>query len=301
MEKLKSPITKTTEVKKIADFSVKRIIENYLEIGIDTTKYFKDLKTLSLYKCLKTGFRFYYPFETLADEDFYNELSKNIKSYYPKCRWEHEQALKHIKDNDKVLEVGSGFGYFLEKVKNKTDNYLGLEINKNAVEEGLRKGLNIKYFPKENFLQELNETYDVICCFQVLEHIKDVNSFFCSSIKSLKNKGKFIIGVPYNNPYLYRKDKYHTLNLPPHHAGLWDKSSLKNLENIYGIKYLTSYIEPIDDVNYYWDIQISPLKRLSTFLYKGVKYISRLFKKPLFYLIKKIMKGRNIIVIFQKK
>ena len=66
----------------------------------------------------------------------------------------------------------------------------------------------------------------------------------------LKKGGKMIIAVPNNNPYLFEWDDYHTLNLPPHHAGLWNKTVFKNIENTFSIKNIHSFtyymaVEPI--------------------------------------------------------
>jgi 2-polyprenyl-3-methyl-5-hydroxy-6-metoxy-1,4-benzoquinol methylase len=68
--------------------------------------------------------------------------------------------------------------------------------------------------------------YDAVCLFQVLEHMHDISGFFKHVRAFIKPQGKLIISVPNNNPYLYVNDKLHTLNLPPHHMGLWTGSSL---------------------------------------------------------------------------
>jgi SAM-dependent methyltransferase len=76
----------------------------------------------------------------------------------------------------------------------------------------------------------------VVCSFQVLEHIYDVKSFLEASLHVLKPKGKLIIGVPNNEPYFLGYDKYATLNLPPHHMGLWNKSVFEKVAPLFNLK-----------------------------------------------------------------
>ena len=72
-----------------------------------------------------------------------------------------------------------------------------------------------------------------------------MHDFIKDSLLALKPNGKLIIGVPNNNPFLFVNDKYHTLNLPPHHAGLWNKKSLKSLEQIFNIELVSLQYEPL--------------------------------------------------------
>jgi SAM-dependent methyltransferase len=77
--------------------------------------------------------------------------------------------------------------------------------------------------------------YDVVCSFQVLEHVYDVKNFIENAIKALKPGGRLIMSVPNNEPYFLRHSKYETLNLPPHHMGLWNKEVFQNLPKLFPI------------------------------------------------------------------
>lgn len=294
-----SPVTLTGEVNKIEDFDVKQIIKSYSNIGIDVSKYFKSLEVVSLYECVRTGYRFYYPFEVIGDDNFYEDLSKNRPNYYS-SRWEHKRALCFLKKSDSVLEIGSGFGAFAEFLKsNSINNLVGLELNPLAVKKCNELGFNVKQVLIQDEALNHFETYDAVCYFQVLEHITDVRSFIQSSLDSLKKGGRLIIGVPNNNPYLFINDKWHTLNLPPHHAGLWNKKSLKALENIFSISLENIEFEPLENTyDYFIKVQLEN----STFFKRSIikifnKFTPRLFKK----FCCSFVKGRNIFVVFVKK
>ena len=47
-----------------------------------------------------------------------------------------------------------------------------------------------------------------------------------------------MIGVPNNEPYFQGYDKYCTLNLPPHHMGLWNRKVFERTAPLFGLKIL---------------------------------------------------------------
>jgi 2-polyprenyl-3-methyl-5-hydroxy-6-metoxy-1,4-benzoquinol methylase len=293
-----NPLILNGKVRLSASFSTQDIKRKYLEINIDTTEIFAGIEEVDLYECVKTAYRFYYPFNIMGDAEFYKRLSLSRKNYYLD-RWEHNRALGFIKTTDKVLEIGSGFGVFLEKLQSKGIGYKGLEINPHAIIECQRKGLNvINSFVEEEAKQNRGK-YDVVCCFQVLEHITDVRSFIESSVSLLKKDGKLIIGVPNNNPYLHVFDKYHTLNLPPHHAGLWNKKSLMTLADVFQMKNKTIIFEPLSiTYDYFLSFQMKhhPNKIYRKLLVRINNFIPKLLRK---FLLKTIS-GRNILAVYSK-
>ncbi len=299
MNNIKSPLSLDGEnAQLIETFSSETIISKYSALNIEVERFFKEPQVY-LYKCQKTGYRFYYPYNTVGDAKFYEDLSKNKSNYYSK-RWEHERALSYIGKKESVLEIGSGFGAFLNMLKASSVQSVGLELNPHAVEVCKKNNLLVKNILIENEAQTNNETYDVVCSFQVLEHITHVHSFIKASIDTLKKNGKLIIGVPNNNPYLFVSDKYHTLNLPPHHAGLWDKKSLKALESVFSIKLEKLEFEPLNvNYSYFINFQINndANSKFLKFVLKGFNKVSpRLLK----YILCKFIKGRNVLAVFKK-
>ena len=80
------------------------------------------------------------------------------------------------------------------------------------------------------------EFFDTVCAFQVLEHVYDVKGFLNAALRLLKKGGKLMIGVPNNEPFIRRYEKYNAFNLPPHHVGLWNKAAFERLCPFFGIK-----------------------------------------------------------------
>ncbi|MFK7946485.1 MAG: class I SAM-dependent methyltransferase [Saprospiraceae bacterium] len=294
---VKSPLTKGT-VTLIKKIPVSFIIEGYLKtFGLDTSKYFDSTDYLSLYRCDDTGYEFYHPFEIAGDENFYDFFQEKYDWYYQKDKWEYEQALKIVNfKGAKVLEIGCGNGYFLKKALNKSAKIAeGLEFNSHAVRYCQSEGLNVSNknlseMPKGNF-------YDIICSFQVLEHIAEVNTFFKKTSSILKKNGKLIIAVPNNASVLFRNqndlnfiNQLHTenclLNMPPHHLGRWHYQVFKNIEVFFSLKLINVAYEPI------WNDRLHYLSLLNK--------EDNIIQKINFKLFRPFIKGHSILVILKK-
>ncbi|MBB4035072.1 2-polyprenyl-3-methyl-5-hydroxy-6-metoxy-1,4-benzoquinol methylase [Dysgonomonas hofstadii] len=289
-----SPVTGRKNAKVVKKLNHQIIIDLYKkDLGIDTKKYFLN-KDVIIYKCKDSLYRFYYPATLAGDDLFYEELQMRPKSYYS-WRWEHQKALDEINKDDFVLDVGCGSGYFLEKLLNKTTNIKGLEYNDLAIKQCKEKNIPVVKSDIQHFSKENIETFDVVCAFQVLEHVYDIQSFIDSCVQVLKPNGKLIIGVPNNNPYLFKHDLYHTLNLPPHHIGLWNKKSLKRLPRFFSLKNDNLYIEPNNHYDHWFNVQIN--------YFFGKSVIGKIVRRATYKIVKKFsssIDGRNILAIYRK-
>ena len=105
-----SPLTGKAETKLIEIFTSQDIIALYLsQVNLPCDHLFKNVSSVALYECLATGYKFFYPFTIEGSDSFYQDLVK-FKSRYYHERWEHREGLRHIKQNEAWLEVGSGGG-----------------------------------------------------------------------------------------------------------------------------------------------------------------------------------------------
>lgn len=299
IDEVLSPLTKTKNISLVDEFDVELIRQKYKnEININVDRLFFGLKKVFLFQCEETQYRFYYPFSIIGDALFYKELSEKRSNYYSQ-RWEHKKTLDYLKTNDFILEVGSGFGAFMSYLKNnKIENVQGIELNPLAIKKCQDLGYHVEDILIEDAALKYIEKFDVVCYFQVLEHITNVGDFIKASLETLKKGGRLIIGVPNNNPYLFVNDKWHTLNLPPHHAGLWNKESLKALEKIYSISLEKIEFEPLEtSYNYFIQVQLEN----STFVKKTFfKIMNRVMPKLLKRVCCRLLKGRNVLAVFIK-
>jgi 2-polyprenyl-3-methyl-5-hydroxy-6-metoxy-1,4-benzoquinol methylase len=299
MQLVKSPITDSLNVVKIESIESKLIIDLYLsDYKLDVSRYFKNLNSVDIYKCLDTGFRFYSPSSTSGDELFYSDFQEVLGNYYKPIRWEYKYALNIIKPTDKVLEIGTGSGIFFEMLSKKAKNPTGLELSNRAIEEANKKGFNIKNQLIEDHSLEFENQYDIVCFFQVLEHITDVKSFLDAAVKCLKPGGKLIFAVPNNNPYIYRYLKLYTSNLPPHHAGLWDENSIKSLKDHFEINLVKVVVEPLFGIHY--QLKLWAVEKKMFIVEKALANMPILFIKILGK-FGYLFKGVNVLGLFEKK
>lgn len=298
---VKSPLTGKSSTVFENNILCSNIIENYKKtFNIDVTRFFQGLESIQIYKCLETGYRFYYPFNIDGDGKFYEHLQQ-FDWYYMPWKWEHEQAYNLIKPNNQVLEVGCAKGCFIEKLSKSGIDCIGLELNEDAVEEGKRKGMKILNETIQEHAKYNPEKYDVICSFQVMEHIASIKEVIQASIDSLKKGGKLIISVPNNDSFLgYDTDNY--LNTPPHHMGLWNDQSLKGLTHIFNIKLKEIYLEPLQSYHktYFSNVMIRHyLEKFKSFSPFSNRIVPKVIPKMAIFFPNKI-KAFTIQAVYEK-
>jgi len=114
-----------------------------------------------------------------------------------KARWQtHGEAILQFKDGGKLLDLGCGSGAFLESMKGPKWELFGIEMSAEAAERArARSGGQIfagdileGNFPPESF--------DVITCFDVLEHVYEPRAVLEAVRKWLKPGGIFYLLVP---------------------------------------------------------------------------------------------------------
>jgi SAM-dependent methyltransferase len=87
-----------------------------------------------------------------------------------------------LKNGDKVLDIGCGSGSFLDFAKVRGCETYGVEYSYSSLENIVRNG-HIGF----SSLSEVNQVFDVITAFDVIEHLYDVPNFLeiCTSKLSL--------------------------------------------------------------------------------------------------------------------
>lgn len=304
---VKSPITNSPNVVLEQTIDCQFLIDTYRSrLNIDVKKYFDGLEYVQIYRCQETGYRFYYPFDLEGDSDFYKAL-QIFPWYYVDWKWEFDVASKIIKAGEALLEIGCGRGAFIEKMQQKGVVCTGLEFNEDAVEVGRSQGLNIFVQSIQDHAKTNLEKYDVVCYFQVLEHIAAVKEFIQASIDVLKPGGTLIICVPNNDSFIIY-DKNLVTNMPPHHMGLWNKKSLINLESVFDIKLKKVYFEPLsfENCDWYYGIQMTRLLKFTNKLRvfgKVSRKLSTVFEKPLLEFVKIIkhnIHDHSMLAVYKK-
>mgnify|MGYP002777985705 CR=1 FL=1 len=293
-----SPVTHRHAATKLFDLDVQRIQDAYNKMGLDVSKYIG--QEVSLWQCPATGYRFYYPFNIFGDAAFYENLQRQHAGYYPADKFEHQEALKQVKAGEHLLEVGCGPGHFLQFCGQKGVKAVGLEFNDEAIAACKQKGLEVHKFFIADFAALHPASFDVVCCFQVLEHIDTVKPFLNDCLAALKPGGRLMIAVPNSNPFLYKTDVYHAMNLPPHHAGLWNKLSFEKLPQYFPFTLELLLIDTMKEPKTWFLSQKNWYLEHKPWLGKALSLIPRPLYKMAVRIASPWIDGRNIFVVYRK-
>ena len=226
------PLSGSSNVTLIEQINASDLIKMYNQaLQADISKEFGDVKQIGYYHCIDSDLRFFYPMVT-GSEKFYEHLQKN-PWYYMDDKAEYSYAKNFIKESDLVMEIGCGRGAFSQKISTK--KYVGLEFSRKAKEIAFSNGIIIENESIQSHSVAHPAKYDVVCSFQVLEHISEIRSFIESSIKALKPGGLLIYSLPSADSFLSLITN-NFYNMPPHHVSFWSDKSLKHIAEIFGMK-----------------------------------------------------------------
>jgi SAM-dependent methyltransferase len=217
-----------------------------------------------------TGLYFFDPLRE-GDNLFYTNFYSWVKNTglfdTETMRGEFFLAAARIAPDAHVLDVGSGRGAFRRCVP--TAVYTGLDPNfaESAIVPGVRN---------ETLAQHLAENegrYDAVCCFHVIEHVRDPRAFFSEIVRAVKPGGLVCISVPHVPSATTRIPNFLN-NAPPHHLTWWTKNALIELANGAGAE-----VESVENVPWgkaesiiYWMARFSPIKCTDVFYRGRVKW-----------------------------
>lgn len=234
-------------------------------LGVSIVEEFSDCKELSFYLCDVCDLRFFHPALT-GSEKFYERLQR-FEWYYMEDKEEYEFAKQYISESDLVLEVGCGSGAFAKKIKAR--EYTGLEFSAKAKEMGERTGLCIVNETVQDHATKKSQGYDVVCSFQVLEHVSDIKGFLKSSVECLRAGGLLFVSVPSADSFLSIVENG-ILNMPPHHVSWWSDKALAKIADIFGLEIVKIEHEKLADIHLRWYTKEVVRKALKDMV--GVRY-----------------------------
>ena len=251
-----SPLTGTGEVVACMSIPVAQIVECWMKMfNIDVTAGFGGEQEVTLYECTRTKLRFFLPETVAGSPGLYEQLGK-FDWYYMAHKWEHDAAILDMQGCRKVLEVGCGRGDFVKRVRDECRlDARGFDTNASAVRDGSSRGLPIFTGDVSDVTEKEVGSYDVVCAFQVLEHLVSPKEFLLSLLRVIRPSGKLIISVPDREsfPRYCRND---ILNMPPHHMTQWSRETFRRLQDIFPLRVLRMRTEPLAPYHVDWYTQI---------------------------------------------
>lgn len=243
---IKSPLTRSDNVRLIRHIECRQLRALWRKVFVDDVdKVLSEFKEVGLYECLETGLQFFAPPEAAGDGSFYARLAK-FDWYYPATRWDLDEGLKLARHARNLLEIGCGDGAFLKRWRQAAcaDAFCrGVELNEEAASHAVSFGLQVTTQPLDQLAIETPDHYDVVCAFQVLEHLSDPSTFLKSAAELLQQGGSLILAVPNRECSLGLEQN--PLDSPPHHMSRWSAETFKNIERFFPLRLENVYVQPL--------------------------------------------------------
>lgn len=206
-----------------------------------------------------TGLAFFHP-PVDGDPTFYQSFYKRISAHEKLAgpqtvRREFQKAATHVPDGGRVLDVGCGEGGFRHYVPRAT--YTGLDPNF-AAEDATGTILDETV---DAHGRRVGPIYDVVCAFQVLEHVSDPLRFAKAMAACVKPGGLVLIGTPFWPSPITTVPNL-VLNAPPHHLTWWTQNALEVLAREIGCR--AEAVHPVGmdrhDSLIHWMVKMSPVR-----------------------------------------
>lgn len=154
--------------------------------------------------------------------------------------------LNLIRSNSKkiktVLDFGCGTGDFVKYLNSKKINAIGIEPSEIAFQKAKRNGIRVY-----KDISEVENKYDAITLFHVLEHVKDYNQTLQDLVSRLNSNGLLLVAVPNYRSYdaNYYKEKWAAWDVPRH---LWhfNRENIKDLAERHNLELIQIKPMPFD-------------------------------------------------------
>lgn len=158
-----------------------------------------------LYNCLKCGFvftenapsevnagQYYKSEEYISHSDTNKGIVAKLYHFVRKIMLGRKYRLINSLTDDKcILDVGCGTGYFLDYMKQKEYQTLGVEVDEDAREYGKNK-FQLEILPPKE-LSSIKEKFGVITLWHVLEHLYSPNEYLNTLKSLLKDENAYLV------------------------------------------------------------------------------------------------------------
>ena len=195
------------------------------------------------FHCSACDMRWYGP-GSLGDGDFYGTLGHMFDWYYAPDSWDKQAALAHItaRKAATVVDVGCGDGAFLACLRARNITAIGLDINRQAVEAGRARGLDV-FLPDDSPVRSC----DVLCLFQTIEHLDRPIQALQDQIARYAPRELLVSAPTFRSLLGYSSDP---LAWPPHHRSAWSRRGFESLARKLGLRLRAVWYEGLTIESY---------------------------------------------------
>ena len=137
----------------------------------------------------------------------------------------------------RLLEIGSGYGYFLDEAKTYYAHISGIELSQSAGSSAQRISGGSVHIGTLGSMPGHWIDFDIIVLFNVIEHIYNPVEFLLSAKPKLRRGGAIVLGTPDAGSFWFKilRKKWPSFKIPEHIA-LYSKETLSLLLQKTGFK-----------------------------------------------------------------
>ncbi|MDO8652464.1 MAG: class I SAM-dependent methyltransferase [Undibacterium sp.] len=277
--------------------------------GVNVSNLFKS-NYISKYDCRHCGLGFYSP-ACPGDDAFYGKLAEWDWYYKHPGKSEYKFTSDLISPGSNIIDVGCGIGEFSTHLPPDVI-FLGVELSSKSVDIAISLKRNVHQIDITKAPAHFKNHFDVVTCFQVLEHVVEIHSFFSALVSLCKPGGVVVIAVPNNDGFVGAAVN-NIFNMPPHHILLWNKQSLFYLAECHNLVVSDYVEEALSQVHRYWGfsvlvnrfftriMRISPKVVDISFRGKILSKLSAILARPLSrFFPQLLLSGHSSILVLRK-
>lgn len=214
------------------------------DLRLDIRQYVNGISEIQMLRCASCRLEFFAPPSLVGSPELYEQLEK-LDLYYLPRKWEHDVALRELDGCHRGLEIGCGFGDFVERALLVCPAFEGCEQNLSAIRVAQSRGLPVNHLSLEELSASRARQYDAVCSFQVLEHVANPARFLQDCATLLRPGGKLMLGLPNGDSFL--KYQFNVLDMPPHHMTRWTSDVLRNVPKLFPFALDRIEFEPLPE------------------------------------------------------
>jgi 2-polyprenyl-3-methyl-5-hydroxy-6-metoxy-1,4-benzoquinol methylase len=259
-------------------------------------------------ECLSCGHIQQTPLPTVEEDNEYyqkNEMSRRLVSKMEMDDWammmkyeeygeEHCNIISKIIPSieNKILEIGSGYGWFVEKMRAKGYFCDGIELSdekramalKRSKTELLSYNLLIDDLPAGVSVED-GGGYDMICMFFVLEHILDPILLLTKSLSMLKPGGRLLAVVPnYFDHLKLLCDEYNAFTYFRAHLSYFKPETLRLLFEKIGltdVNVVGKQVYSLENAIHWLRVHKPCVEKIQVKMPNGLEWIGDIYKNTL--------------------
>jgi 2-polyprenyl-3-methyl-5-hydroxy-6-metoxy-1,4-benzoquinol methylase len=204
------------------------------------------------------GCRFWFADPFVAGTPAIYDLVTNGSELYPADRFEFGETLRALAGRPvDVLEIGAGGGAFLRKARAAgiAGRTCATEFDRGALARlAAIPGVQAHCVSLEDLAASEPEPFDVVCMFQVLEHLDRIDDAFAALRRLTAPSGSLFISVPNDASVTIQEALTGFWEMPPNHVGRWSQGAIEAASGRHGFRLVEHRLEPNPSLPALWEM-----------------------------------------------